>query len=201
MLVKKGCVENIVLVELHDKLEEADRKSFEVFSRILSEGAIKKMRIMEQNGLPDAVCLSECSLPGVLSHSERFGRFGFMFEKNDIYDLGGRPCAYVDQDVSNGLKQLRQDDVKCSVRSLDGYANTYCPASPMRLNGAKVQDYMLEREWRIMKDLPLVKLFGVLCPYRYYLEIFSIVEHAVRDKTIERMVPIFPLDVLYRWGV
>lgn len=141
------------------------------------------------------VCMSECSLPGVLSHSKRFGRFGFMFEKRKVYDLGGRPCAYVDKEICVEIGQMRKTGCENSVLRLDGFVNTYCPASPSRPIGRKIQDYTVEREWRLKAELPLSRLCGILCPSSYFNKVASVL-----DKTGVQC-PVFPLDMLYKWGV
>ena len=177
-------------VAIHKQLGIADQTSFDVFKMIMGQKAIRQSR-----RVPWCVCMSECSLPGVLSHSERFGRFGLMFEKGAVYDLGGRPCAYVDKEICVEIGQMRKTGCENSVRRLDGFANTYCPASPSRPIGKKIQDFTVEREWRLKTELPLSSLCGILCPSSYFNKVT-----VVLDKT-GIQCPVFPLDMLYKWGV
>ena len=172
------------------RLMKADSLSFQVFTQIVEAKSIQRGR-----KIPRCVCLSECSLPGVVNHSERYGRFGFMFEKGDIYDLGGRPCVYVEGEVCQEIKKMRETGSHSAILKLDGYANTFRPASPSRPAGSKVQDYTVEREWRIMSDIPLDKTCGLLCPLNYYSQISSALALAGLN------LPVFPLDMLYKWGV
>lgn len=172
------------------KLAIADERSFSVFRMIVDENVIHQSK-----NVLKSVCLSECSLPGVLSHSERYGRFGFMFEKRHVYDLGGRPCAYVDKEISVEIGRMRKAGCESPILRLDGFANTYCPASLLRPLGKKIQDYTVEREWRMKAELPLSNLCGVLCPSHFYSDVMA----AIGDARIR--CPVFPLDMLYKWGV
>ena len=43
----------------------------------------------EKDGIDKCICFSECNLPGLINHCERYGRFGFVFRKNVVFGLGG----------------------------------------------------------------------------------------------------------------
>lgn len=60
----------------------------------------------EKDGIDKCICFSACNLPGLINHCERYGRFGFVFRKNVVFDLGGRPAIYVDNDIAPILKKF-----------------------------------------------------------------------------------------------
>ena len=181
---------------IHDALVDADRSSFETFKKIVSSKKIEsRTKIRCKKRLRHCVSLSECSFPGVISHSERYGRFGFMFDKYDIYKNGGRPCQYVDKDICREIGFISRESR--AIGRMNGFANTYKPAPPKEVAIIdKPQDYTADREWRVMGDVDLGILKGVMCPYGYWEEVFDFVKNA-----LGRGVPVYPLDVLYRWGV
>ena len=169
-------------------LSYADKFSWEVVESILSDGSpyIKASKIGTKEDSDSCVCLSECNLPGLFNHSERYGRFGFVFSKAKVFALGGRPCVYVDDSVNNAIKGRRgEGDLE---RKLWGLANILRPHD-------KVQDFTHEREWRLFSDLPLRdNLHAVLCPYAYATEF----EALLRGRYLR--VPVVPIDMLYEWG-
>jgi len=135
------------------------------------------------------VCLSQCTLPGLFGHSERFGRFGFVFDKLDIYDLGGRPCAYLDADSYGWLDAKHGSDTDADT--IWRTSNVYRPAGR-----GQVQDFTAEREWRVFNDIPLQDhLRAVIAPDSYAPESCSLLIPHNLD------VPILPIDMLYDWGV
>lgn len=209
--------------DVHTALNQADRISFDVFGKIVQSGRIKANSPSDKDALPDCVCLSECNLPGLIGHSERYGRFGFVFSKKDILSdpLNGRPCLYVEEPIYTII------DVKCS--DVDGDAN--CPESEKearkRLFGlsnvysppgghVKIQDFTHEREWRVFSDVPLSFLRAVICPSSHYDEVVKALEGLKTPPPVEvadendrvsretgkskSMIPVFPIDMLFEWG-
>src|SRR5258705_5277047 len=79
-------------------LEKADLASWDVTQKICASKRLLARSPSEKDGLPPCVCLSECTLAGLISHCERYGRFGLAFRKSDIYRAGGRPCLSVAPD-------------------------------------------------------------------------------------------------------
>ena len=127
---------------VEEALENADRESWDSVGQILASSFpfLQKHSPQEKEKLPECVCLSQCTLPGLFGHSERFGRFGFVFDKLDIYDLGGRPCAYVSADSYGWLDAKHNSDAEANT--IWRASNVYCPAGR-----GKVQDFTAEREW------------------------------------------------------
>lgn len=190
--------------QLAKRLALADKKSFGVFSRIIREGSIHASPTKIMTMQPVAVCLSECTLSGVISHSERLGRFGIMFNKSDVYNDGGWPRAYLDREVCDEIeRQLSASPVPVVAGALNGFINPFSPAKSQRrvIEHRPIQDFTIEREWRIRNDYPIKKLCGGLCPRRYFAEVLSVLEEGVKSKVLWSMVPVFPIDVLYQWGV
>ena len=180
--------------DINKQLKASDEYSFDVFSKIVSSGTIQQSKRYHH------VCLSECSLPGLLGHSERFGRFGFMFEKSTIHKLGGRPCAYLDKRVCDEIRRIGRTEANLNLLKLGKRINTYRPTfSRERLNDqSHVQDYTVEREWRVLGiDIPINDACGLICPQAYFAKVFEAMEK-FWDKN---RIPVFPLDMLYKWGV
>lgn len=182
---------------VHKALQYADGISFGIFQKILESGCLRTGRTSK---VPNTacVCLSECTLPGLFGHSERYGRFGFVFKKSRILSLGGHPCVYLDGDLYDFVKQGAIDGAQKPFRSrekkLFDLANRYCPAG-MSANEA-VKDFTHEREWRIMDNLPLKdNLVAILAPDSHYQRAVGLV------KELGLEVPVCPIDMLYEWGV
>ena len=182
-------------------LDEADEKSYEVFDQILASGKLLKSPLAKKGNPPKCVCLSECSLPGAFNHSSRYGRFGLVFKKMDVYVGGGRPCVYLDEDIHWEINKCHNDKNNVIANKLWGLTNIYRPVENNRSHQEKPQDFTVEREWRTMDDLPIYKMCGVLCPYKFFWQVSRAVEKAVSLKKMQKEVPILPIDVLYHWGV
>src|ERR1044071_266327 len=80
------------------RLADADSASFSVFADIAASRRLEARESLRREGVLPCVCLSECSLPGVIGMSERYGRFGFVFRKEALYPEGARPCGYMDDE-------------------------------------------------------------------------------------------------------
>ena len=72
-------------------LAQADQKSFQSFQAIINNGTLRASKPPPTSDADPRVCLSECTLPGLISHAERFGRFGLVFGKTELFGYGGRP--------------------------------------------------------------------------------------------------------------
>lgn len=168
-------------------LEHADNASFEIAKKIIESGTLRASSIGTKQYVR-CVCLSECTLPGLIGHSERYGRFGFVFKKKDIFTLGGRPCAYVDDAVYAELKKAQ--DANDSTKRVWVLANLYRP------NG-KIQDYSHEREWRVFQDIAIwPMLAAILVPDAYVSQVAEL----LRIYNPTTTIPVMPLDMLYDWG-
>ena len=78
-----------------------------------------------------------------------------------------------------------------SAKRLWGIVNVYRPVGQGR-----VQDFTVEREWRVLNDIPLKdNLCAAIVP-DYYVTRF-------RSRLINKQldVPVLPIDMLYDWGV
>lgn len=177
--------------DVREALENADEASWDSVKQILAPSSpfLQKHSPQEKEDLPECVCLSQCTLPGLFGHSERFGRFGFVFDKLDLYDFGGRPCAYVDADSYGWLDAKHTSDAEANA--IWRTSNVYCPAGR-----GKVQDFTAEREWRVFNDIPLQgHLRAVIAPDSYITKFRTLLSPHNLD------VPILPIDTLYDWGV
>lgn len=183
----------LTIGEISQRIRVADTDSFEIAKSIAKSGRIIAMPA-QRNDVPKRVCLTECSLPGLLSHSERYGRFGFVFNRDELYAMGGRPCLYVD-DSTYGFfaKSATELEGNAShardMKQLLGLANVYTP-----VRQGKVQDYTHEREWRIFKDIELtgIRPVALLAPTTDYCKKIQLI--------FDLEVPCYSLQQLYRWG-
>ncbi|MGE0144224.1 MAG: hypothetical protein AB7I19_19455 [Planctomycetota bacterium] len=170
------------------ELDKADQCSFEVAKQIAASLRVKANSPSQKDAVPPCVCLSECTLPGLISHAERYGRFGFVFTKAAIDKLDGAPCMYLLRaDYAAISKAFKRKGGK--TKRLWGLANLLHPVGK---KGGRVQDYSHEREWRVFKDIDLKTCPPVclLAPATYTT--------AVADLGLN--VPVIPIDMLHAWG-
>jgi len=172
--------------ETYGLLTEADAKSAGTAAASLASGHLRRGSPSGKDGIPECVCLSECKLPGLIGHAERYGRFGFVFQKVDIFRAGGRPCAYLDEEHYTMIAELgRGKPATTKEGRLFGLTNIYTPPG-----FGKIQDYTHEREWRIFDDVRLdaVPPIALLAPRT----------HLTTMKWHD--VPVLPIDMLFDWG-
>jgi hypothetical protein len=175
--------------EIAGLFDVADDGSWHAAQKIVTSRRLLARSPSEKNALPPCVCLSECTLPGLMSHCERYGRFGFVFGKRAVYDAGGRPCLYVARDEYRVLAiQGRDKPVETPEGRLFALSNMYEPPR----SGAKLQDYTHEREWRVFHDVDLsvTKAEAILAPSRYVPALLKMIDGT----------PVIPLDALFDWG-
>ena len=165
-------------------LDHADGESFGVAGKIITSGILRASEIATKFTVP-CVCFSECTLPGLIGHSERYGRFGFVFEKRDIYNIGGRPCVYLDREMNSLIKKNNAQE---GFRRIWGLSNVFSPCGT-------IQDYSHEREWRVFQDLEIwPNLKAILSPADYVGRVFDM----VRGRS--PMLQVLSIDMLYDWG-
>jgi hypothetical protein len=169
-------------------LDTADTASFAVTQLILNSGHIRQSTPKPQQSLRSCVCLSECNLPGLINHAERFGRFGFVFRKSDVFQMDGRPCLYMDREMYGEIDKLYSTSAIPWQQRLWGLVNVYSPPG----NG-QIQDFTHEREWRVFSDVGLDKMVALICPDSYRDRILPLIAG-------KYSVPIIPIDVLHEWG-
>lgn len=176
-----------------DILKAADQESFGVFEKIISSRKIISNSPSEKGRIPECVCFTECTLPGLLSHCERYGRFGFVFGKSGLYNVGARPCTYIDPDMYKALSKAAKSDQDYSkdLERLLALSNKY---SPSKSQSAHRQDYLHEREWRFLGDIDLSRLTPdfIVCPSEY--------SEQVRKLSGVLAKEVIPIDVLFKWG-
>ena len=173
---------------LSKKLDAADKKSFRIVKKIKKTMSLIPSKSNEEDDSIEAcVCFSECNLPGLINHCERYGRFGFVFKKETIFALGGRPTFYLDRNMYTKLaieyKKTRSPESKRFL----SLANILSPPG-----FGEIQDFTHEREWRLFSELSLNdnRPNAVLCPMKYYDDVLSLFKTTV-----------IPIDLLDEWGL
>lgn len=169
-------------------LSQADMLSHQSFEGIINSGSLRVSKPPPASDADARVCFSECTLPGLISHAERFGRFGLVFGKSDLFGHGGRPCVYVSSKTYGKLAADRGRSPE--MRELFNLANVLSPPGY-----GKVQDFTHEREWRIMRDIDL----AVLKPVAYVVPSVDWLGRLPAGCTLT--TPVIPLTLLHRWGV
>lgn len=176
--------------EVAAMLEAADEQSAGIAEKIAESGRLLARSPSPADEIPDCICFSECSLPGLLGHCERYGRFGWVFRKAAIYGAGGRPCIYVSDDMYAALAtQGRAGAAEPAWRQLFGLANVYRPPGH-----GQVQDYTHEREWRLFGELDLAS-----CPPEV---VVAPTPYLARAREWFPSVPhVLAIDNLHEWGL
>jgi|GEM_PF-3488986 len=186
---------NIVPREIKDLFETCDAACHSVFKCILDAGEIRTSLIRDAQGTLPVVCLSEGNLPGLVSHAERYGRFGFVFRKEALFRLGARPCAYFDKKLYTEIKaQGKSPTARDHDRRLYSLANMFIPKCAKE-PGFKPIDFTHEREWRSFENIKLSSAVAVICPDVY----FSQTREALDNAALQQ-VKLFGLDMLIDWG-
>ena len=192
--------------QINKWLVHADASSFVTFQSIMQKGEITKHRPDKKKIMPKCVCLAECNLPGLISHAERYGRFGLVFKKLDLYrSLEARPCLYMDKRMHDFVKDCKDNDPGLQ-RKLFGLSNIYNPQRPTR------QDFTHEREWRVFQNLPLFGyLKAILCPQQYMEKVSCELDNWAKCEMAKpehkrvatfsiSKIPVIPIDMLFEWG-
>lgn len=187
--LRRAVSNQLTPVEVSTELRTADAKSFESLRSVLKDRRIVAKSPSEEDEILSCVCLSECTLPGLISHAERYGRCGIVFEKEFIYGVGGRPCFYVSKDVYTEFEKLRKAGA-ATGQTIHSLANVYTIPGE-----GKIQDFTHEREWRVFMDVDLgtTPIVAIIVPTEEY------VGRLAEDTQGE--IPVVPLRMLYRWGV
>jgi hypothetical protein len=192
---------NINPSTLSKDLKTADSASFEIFKKIIRSGIVQGTQLQDTTGgrkvtSTPVVCLTECSLPGLLGHSERFGRYGLVFEKKELFQkCDARPCPYVDSSTFQKIQDSSHQDI----------TNVFSRYEKSLPNGWTPLDYTHEREWRARGDIDLSKvtLKTVLVPTRQ--DVVSTLQE-LKNKSSEsgfaslQDALLFPLKTLFQWG-
>ena len=182
------CKKNYSPKSLNEKLKNADKESFDILKQIHDSHTIKAFSPSEKNQILPCVSFTECNICGLVNHSERYGRFGLVFQKAAIWKLGGRPVMYLDRKSYKFFGKEFRESTAAWKRNFFSLINLYAPPG----NG-KIQDYSIEREWRLFENLDLeqIKPDAIVCPTKYYSEITGLFPETV----------IIPLDLLEQWGL
>lgn len=170
-------------------LNQADQQSFSLVEQIAQSGELRAHSPAQKNGIPACVSLSECTLPGLVALSERYGRFGFVFRKPALFGLGGRPCLYVDRACYGHIANQAQNAMEGSPEAtIFGLANVYSPPG-----FGQIQDFTHEREWRLFSNLVLANTAPdfLICPSSYVGQLSSLFSGST---------PCVSIDTMHEWG-
>lgn len=172
-------------------LGKADSRGMVAIQGMAASRIIRSSSPSSRHKIPPCVCLSECSLAGLLGHSERYGRFGLIFRKSAISGAGGHPCAYLDKTMYERVAHYGKGrDTSHPWGQLFAISNLYTPPGP----GRKVQDYTHEREWRVFRDLDLERTPPevMVAPKAYVARVREL---------FPEVSTVIPLDLLHEWGL
>ncbi len=167
-----------------DLLQSADVGSAESLRAILSTGVVEARKFHKD--YRPAVCLTECTLAGVLTHSSRYGRYGLLFRKEAVFEHGGRPVAYVTEDVRNHYIELASKDARMQQSLL--HVTSLIPQG----TGRQVQDFTHEREWRCPSDVPTSLAVALV--------VATLADYA-DFAPLAKGIPVIPLELLYQLGL
>ena len=186
----RNALKNNTTSNLNELLSEADAGSFAVVEMIGASGKLLARSPADKDNIPRCVCFSACSLPGLISFSERYGRFGLAFRKESLFQAGCRPCLYVDKGIYGYIAKRGRDAPEgTSERGLFGLANIYSPPAM----GGRIQDFTHEREWRLFVDLDLGPYPPdfIICPSAYISKLRNL---------FGNRQTYLPIDIIFRWG-
>jgi len=172
-----------------DALNQADQQSFAVVQQIAQSGYLLAHSPAQKDRVPACVSLSECTLPGLIALSERYGRFGFVFRKPAVFGLGGRPCLYVDRACYGHIAdQGRNAPAGSQAATIFGLANVYSPPG-----FGQIQDFTHERKWRLFSNLVLANTAPafLICPSAYTAQVCTL---------FGIQVPCVSIDTMHEWG-
>jgi hypothetical protein len=179
--------------DIHNLLNIADSESIEVVRKIASSEKLLSSKPKNKDGVEQqiskCICFSECNISGIISHAERYGRFGLVFRKNDLFNLGCRPCLYVDNEIYTLISEnYANADITTAPGKLYSLANLYTPPGH-----GKVQDFTHEREWRLFQDLGFdtISPIMIITPSQYSDEVSGLFLDTSN---------VVPLDYLYQMG-
>ena len=168
--------------DLVNLLRTADDESAKTLRAMLSSGVVEARHFSKDYAA--AVCLTECTLAGVLTHSSRYGRYGLVFPKSVVYGYEARPLAYVPDEIRRFYKKSTDEIIQKNAL----YVTILRPPQ----GGGRIQDYTHEREWRCPRDIPVSEAVALIvakaADYRDF-----------RD--VSEVLPVIPLELLYRMGV
>lgn len=170
-------------------LAEADESSCAIAEKIGASAKLFASSPSDKDQVPACVCVSECTIGGLISHAERFGRFGIVLRKSEFYAAGGRPCVYVDRECYRVLAEIgRGKDTATDEGRLFGLANVYSPPGD-----GQIQDFTHEREWRHFGSLDLSETIpsALLCPRAFVGRVRA---------AFSGIDVVIPIDELFRWG-
>ena len=176
-------------LEIATLLRDADVQSLDVVRQIAASGELRASSPSSKDNVPPCVCFSECTLPGLLSLCERYGRFGFVFEKTKLFGAGARPCIYVGREEYHVVaRRGRTATDGTPERSLFGLSNVYSPPG-----AGLVQDFTHDREWRYFDSLKL----ATVEPLMYLAPSDAIGELRLIFGSDKISIPI---DLMFYWG-
>ncbi len=173
--------------QIRNLLTSADSASFDIVRQIAAVNRLRKNSPSEKDGIPECVCLTECNIPGLISHAERYGRFGFVFEKAQVFQAGGGPCAYYRVEEYREVAKAFKGNADPMKSKVFGRANVLSPVGK-----GKIQDFTHEREWRVFDDIDFRKCTPcyLLCPDSYVGKL----------NTLFADFTVIPIDRLFEWG-
>ena len=144
-----------------------DEKAFEILTTIIENKQLKFSSC--ETSFPESmpvvnnsmICFTDTPIEQSSNHCKLYGHFGISFSKEELIDYGANPVLYV---VDN-RKEYRKfmDDFLSSIKTninnesknkLSWVISCFQPFDSKKFSGDNWAEY-LEREWRIIRVLPL----------------------------------------------
>jgi len=177
------------------ELSKADKASFEILKLIKARNNVLSSHPAGDIKTPKCVCLSECNLPSLITHAEKYGRFGLIFKKNEIFAQGARPCAYLSDDYRKMIYKCFKEAERSAAPNVAKWSEllALCQMYKPFIGRGRVQDFAHEREWRLFQDLDIstTKPSAVLAPKEYIQEVKALLPDVHQ---------VMSLDDLFEWG-
>lgn len=181
--------------EVNQRFLSCDLECSKVFQAILKSGHLLPKANSDAEGTLPMVCFSEGNLPGLVSHAERYGRFGFVFRKSTLFTSGARPCGYFDKDMYSEIKKRgKAPDAAIHDKRVYSLSNIFIPKCA-RVANLKAIDFTHEREWRSFETVSLSLAEAFICPHLYFEQ-----TRKWLDASGLLAGKLFDLDMLVEWG-
>ncbi|KJP44261.1 hypothetical protein AWI33_03435 [Klebsiella aerogenes] len=148
--------------------EIEESMAFEVMTNIINDGYLISSGKDTYKHIK-SICFTESPLEVMRHQSSRYTKFGFAFDKLEIFKMGGRHVIYQSKSEASVLPD-----------SLHWRHVTYNP-NDIAPNRTKGVNFTWEREWRLNEpELSIILAHAIIVPNKKYAEKISSFLHDFR---------------------